>query len=162
MHWLITGTGAIALAIKDERPDATVFATDLSPEAVELARENAERLGLQVTILEGDLLESLPEDLRGWVDLVISNPPYVPAEELEDLPVEVQADPRFALVGGLELVARLAGQATRWLRDGGALVIEIDARYGVEVSEMLGRDFTGVRVERDLAGRDRVVVARKP
>jgi len=157
-----TGTGAIALAMKDERPDATVFATDLSPEAVELARENAERLGLQVTILEGDLLESLPEDLRGWVDLVISNPPYVPAEELEDLPVEVQADPRFALVGGLELVARLAGQATRWLRDGGALVIEIDARYGVEVSEMLGRDFTDVRVERDLAGRDRVVVARKP
>ena len=154
-----TGTGAIALAVKDERPDATVFATDLSPEAVELARENAVRLGLQVTILEGDLLEALPEDLRGWVDLVISNPPYVPAEELEDLPVEVRADPRLALVGGVELVARLASQALRWLRDGGALVIEIDARYGVEVSEMLGRDFTGVRVERDLAGRDRVVVA---
>ncbi len=157
-----TGTGAIALAIKDERPDAAVFATDLSPEAVELARANAERLGLRLTVLEGDLLEPLPGELRGWVDLVISNPPYVPADELEDLPAVVRADPQLALAGGVELAARLAAQAARWLRDGGALVIEIDARHGVEISEMIGRDYTDVRVERDLAGRDRVVVARKP
>ncbi len=157
-----TGTGAVALAIKSERRDATVFATDLSPEAVELASANAERLGLQVTVLEGDLLEPLPGDLRGWVDLVISNPPYVPAEELEGLPVEVRADPRLALEGGVELIDELASQALRWLRDGGTFVVEIDARFGVEASEILARGFTDVRVERDLAGRDRVVVARKP
>ena len=157
-----TGTGAVALAIKSERRDATVFATDLSPEAVELASANAERLGLHVTVLEGDLLEPLPGDLRGWVDLVISNPPYVPAEELEGLPVEVRADPRLALEGGVELIDELASQALRWLRDGGTFVVEIDARFGVEASEILARGFTDVRVERDLAGRDRVVVARKP
>ena len=157
-----TGTGAVALAIASERPGATVFATDVSPEAVELARANAERLGLHVTVLEGDLLEPLPRDLRGWVDLVISNPPYIPTEELEGLPAEVRADPRLALEGGVELIDELAGSALRWLRDGGAFVVEIDARFGVEASEILARGFTDVRVERDLAGRDRVVVARTP
>ena len=75
-----TGTGAIALAIKDERPDATVFGTDLSSEAVALARANATRLGLDVTVIEGDLLEPLPPDLRGWLDAIVINPPYVAPE----------------------------------------------------------------------------------
>jgi release factor glutamine methyltransferase len=157
-----TGTGAIALAIKDERPDATVFATDLSAEAVELARANAERLGLAVTIREGDLLEPLPAELRGWVDAIVSNPPYVPPEEIEDLPPEVRADPRLALAGGTEVHRRLAEEAPRWLRSGGALAVEIDARQGEEVADLLSRRFVRVRVERDLAGRDRVVLARMP
>lgn len=157
-----TGTGAIALAIKDERPDAMVFGTDLSSEAVELARANASRLGLEVTVAEGDLLEPLPADLRGWVDLVVSNPPYVPPEEIDDLPAEVRADPLLAIAGETRVLARLAGQATRWLRSGGALAVEIDARQEKEVSELLSRLFTDVRSERDLAGRDRVVLARMP
>jgi release factor glutamine methyltransferase len=157
-----TGTGAIALAIKDERPDATVFATDLSLEAVELAGANAARLGLDVTVIEGDLLEPLPADLRGWVDAIVSNPPYVPPEEMDDLPAEVRADPRLALAGGTEVHRRLAEQAPRWLRSGGALAVEIDARQGEEVSGLLSRRFVRVRVERDLAGRDRVVLARMP
>ena len=157
-----TGTGAIALAVKDERPDATVFATDLSAEAVELARANASRLGLAVTVLEGDLLEPLPVDLRGWVDVVVSNPPYVPAEDLEALPREVRADPELALVGGIDAYRRLGAQAARWLRDGGVLAVEIDARLGADVVRELSRAFAEVRVERDLAGRDRVVLARAP
>jgi len=157
-----TGTGAIALAIKDERPGAKVFATDRSPEAVELAGANAERLGLDVTVIEGDLLQPLPADLRGWVDLVVSNPPYVPPEELEDLPPEVRADPPLALVDDGAVYGRLAAQALRWLRDGGALALEIDARRASDVAEILRRDFVDVRVESDLAGRDRVVVARAP
>jgi len=157
-----TGTGAIALAIKDERPEARVFATDRSPEAVELARANAGRLGLGVTVLEGDLLEPLPAELRGWVDLVVSNPPYVPPSELEDLPPEVRADPPFALAGGVDVYERLGSQSLRWLRAGGVLAVEIDARRGAEVLQVLGRDFVDVRVEPDLTGRDRVVVARAP
>jgi release factor glutamine methyltransferase len=157
-----TGTGAIALAVKDERPDATVFATDLSAEAVELARANAARLGLAVTVLEGDLLEPLPVDLRGWVDVVVSNPPYVPAEDLEDLPAEVRADPLLALVGGIDVYERLGTQASRWLRAGGVLAVEIDARLGDPVVRALSTAFAGVRVERDLTGRDRVVLARAP
>jgi release factor glutamine methyltransferase len=157
-----TGTGAIALAVKDERPDATVFATDLSAEAVELAESNANRLGLAVTVLQGDLLEPLPPDLLGWVDVVVSNPPYVPAEDLEDLPAEVRADPALALAGGIDVYERLGAQAARWLRDGGLLAVEIDARMGDEVARVLSERFADVVVERDLAGRDRVVLARAP
>lgn len=157
-----TGTGAIALAVKDERPDAAVLATDRSPEAVELATANASRLGLDVTIVEGDLLEPLPRELRGWVDLVVSNPPYVTPQEYGDLPAEVRADPELALVGGLEVYERLAAQAPRWLRDGGVLAVEIGAAQGRDVSSALRSSFTDVRVEQDLAGRDRVVVGRRP
>jgi release factor glutamine methyltransferase len=155
-----TGTGAIALAIEDERPDARVFGTDLSPEAVELAGANATRLGLDATILEGDLLEPLPAEIRGRVDLVVSNPPYVPAGEIDDLPADVRADPWLALAGGTEIHRRLAEQAPGWLRRGGTLAVEIDARQGEEVLGLLSRLFVDVRLEQDLAGRDRVVLAR--
>lgn len=157
-----TGTGAIALTIKDERPDATVLATDLAPEAVELARANAARLGLEVDVRQGDLLAPLPEDLRGWVDLVVSNPPYVRAEEYEDLPTEVKADPREALVGGIAVYERLAAEAERWLRDGGALAVEIHAEAGEAVAAVLRRAFMDVRIRQDLARRDRVVLGRRP
>ena len=157
-----TGTGAVALAIKDERPGAEVFATDLSPEAVELARANAARLSLQVTVVEGDLLDPLPEELRGWVDLVVSNPPYVTEEELQDLPAEVRAEPRLALVGGTQLYERLAIQALRWLRDGGVLAVEIGGSPGADVVKVLEGSYMDVRTLPDLAGRDRIVVARRP
>ncbi|HEX9717765.1 MAG TPA: peptide chain release factor N(5)-glutamine methyltransferase [Actinomycetota bacterium] len=156
-----TGTGAVALAIKDERPGAKVFATDLSPEAVELARANAARLSLKVTVVEGDLLDPLPEELRGWVDLVVSNPPYVTEEELQDLPAEVRAEPRLALVGGTQLYERLAIQALRWLRDGGVLAVEIGGSPGADVVKVLD-SYMDVRTLPDLAGRDRIVVARRP
>jgi release factor glutamine methyltransferase len=157
-----TGTGAIALSVKDERPDARVFATDVSPEAVELARANADRLGLDVTVLQGDLLEPVPSELRGWVDLVVSNPPYVTEDEFADLPVEVRADPPGALLGGIEAYEALARDAARWLRDDGILAVEIGERRAREVVAVLERSFGGVEVRPDLAGRDRVVLARRP
>ncbi len=157
-----TGTGAVALSLKDERPDARVFATDLSPEAVELASANASRLGLDVTILEGDVLEPLPTELRGWVDLVVANPPYVPSEEVDDLPEEVRADPRIALAGDAQVYRRLAADALRWLRDGGILAVEIDARLGEDVVRILARGYADVTIEPDLTGRERVVLARAP
>jgi release factor glutamine methyltransferase len=157
-----TGTGAIALAIKHERPDASVFATDVSSEAVALARDNAERLGLEVRVLQGSLLEPLPGELRGWVDLIVSNPPYVTPEEWADLPREVRADPERSLLGGIDLYARLADSAGRWLRDGGLLAMEIGATQGEAVAGMLARDYGDVRVGNDLTGRDRVVLARRP
>ncbi|HYG72995.1 MAG TPA: HemK/PrmC family methyltransferase, partial [Actinomycetota bacterium] len=81
-----TGTGAIALAIADERRDARVIAFDVSLDAVALTRENAAATGLEVAIHEGDLLDAVPDGLRGRVDLVVSNPPYIAADALEDLP----------------------------------------------------------------------------
>jgi release factor glutamine methyltransferase len=157
-----TGTGAIALAVKDERPDARVFATDLAGEAVELARANALRLGLEVTVLQGDLLEPLPSELRGWIDLVVSNPPYLAPGELDGLPVDVRADPVLALVGDADLFDRLVEQATRWLRDGGALAVEIGASRCDEAMTAFRRSLSHVRIEPDLAGRDRVVLGRRP
>jgi len=157
-----TGTGAVALAIADERPGSRVFATDLSPEAVELARENGARLGLSITVLLGDLLEPLPLELRGAVDLVVSNPPYVTAVEYDDLPAEVRADPPLALVGGTRLHARLAAEAIGWLRRGGALAVEIGAAQGPDVAKVVDRFFEDVRIVPDLAGRDRIVVGRRP
>ena len=156
------GSGAVALAVKNERPDAKVLATDLSPEAVELTCANVARLGLEVDVREGDLLEPLPPELRGWVDLVLCNPPYVTLEEYTDLPPEVRAEPALALLGGIEVHERLAAQALRWLRDGGALAVEIGEGQGQAVSDLLRRSFADVRVHADLAGRDRVVVGRRP
>lgn len=157
-----TGTGAIALAIKDERPGATVHATDRSSDAVELARANAGRLGLDVRVHEGDLLDALPRALRGGIDLVVSNPPYVSAEEYADLPVEVRTDPTGALLGDPELYERLADAGSRWLRDGGALAVEIGAAQAASVAGILSPGYVDVRVVRDLSGRDRVVLARHP
>jgi release factor glutamine methyltransferase len=157
-----TGTGAIALAIKDERPDATVYATDRSADAVALAAMNAERLRLDIRVLEGSLLEPVPPELRGWVDLVVSNPPYVTPQEYEDLPPEVRAEPREALIGDDATYERLADEASRWLGDGGVLAVEVAATRGDAVGGALARWFTDVRVEPDLAGRDRVAVARRP
>ena len=157
-----TGAGAIALSIKDERRDARVFATDRSPEAVELARANAARLELDVTVVQGDLLEPVPPDLRGWIDLIVSNPPYVTAEEYDDLPAEVRADPPDALLGGLAVYETLARDAARWLRDGGVLALEIGERQGADVLAILRDAYADIDVRHDLAGRDRVVVASRP
>ncbi|HZD78600.1 MAG TPA: peptide chain release factor N(5)-glutamine methyltransferase [Actinomycetota bacterium] len=157
-----TGTGAIALAIKQERPGAAVYATDASMEAVRLATENASRLGLDITVVEGDLLEPLAVELRGWIDLVVSNPPYVTAEEYETLPPEVRADPSSALLGGTAVHERLVQEALRWLRDDGVLAVEIGAAQGEAVWRVFAASYTSVRVARDLAGRDRVVVGRRP
>jgi release factor glutamine methyltransferase len=156
-----TGTGAVALSVKSERPDASVFATDLSAEAVELARSNGARLGLDITVSEGDLFEPLPAELLGRVDMVMSNPPYIDPDVLEDLPAEVRADPELALVGGVDLIDRLATDAARWLRSAGVLVVEIGEDRGAEIIRLLEGRFRELRVEPDLTGRDRVVLGRR-
>jgi release factor glutamine methyltransferase len=155
-----TGTGAVALAIAQERPDATVHATDISLQAVDLARENARRVGLDVQVFLGDLLDGLPTDLAGRVDLVVSNPPYVGPEDLGALATEARADPALALVGGTDVHGRLVEETPAWLAPGGSLVVEIGAGQGPDVRELFERRFTGVRVLPDLTGRDRVVRGR--
>jgi len=158
-----TGSGAIALAVADERPDARVFAVDSSSAAVALARENAAALGLSVEVLLGDLLAPLPASLRGVVDVVVSNPPYVRPDEVASLPAEVLADPETALVGGVELVDRLSAEAMTWLRPGGTLALEIGETQGDEVSRAVGAaGAMDARVVTDLTARDRFVVASRP
>jgi release factor glutamine methyltransferase len=155
---LCTGTGAIALAIADEHPGARVSATDRSSDAVALARANAARLRLEVTVDQGDLFEAVPTELRGRVDLVCANPPYVPPARRDALPRDVMADPDEALFGDLGLYRRLFDEARSWLRTGATVAVEIDDDAGAEVrtaAEAAG--FADVEVHTDLNGRDRVV-----
>ncbi|MDP8956955.1 MAG: peptide chain release factor N(5)-glutamine methyltransferase [Actinomycetota bacterium] len=154
------GTGAIALAIKRFVPGARVLATDISTDAVELARTNADRLGLDVEVLRADLLDPVPSELRGGLNLLLSNPPYVTVDEYDALPTEVKAEPYEALVGGIEFHRRLVDAAIEWLAPGGWLITEIGDNQCDEVRELFAEWLTDVEALADLAGRDRIVRGR--
>jgi release factor glutamine methyltransferase len=154
-----TGSGAIALALKRERPLDEVWAVDVSAAALAMARNNAERLGLEVGFEEGDLFAPLLA--RSPFDLVVSNPPYIPSGDLDGLPPEVRCEPRLALDGGadgLSLVRRLAAESTRVLGPGGGLAVEIGAGQASEAAAILHANrFAAVGTRADLAGIERVV-----
>jgi release factor glutamine methyltransferase len=158
-----TGSGAIALAIKQERPDARVWAVDRSSDAVSLARHNAERLALDVVVLQSDLLRGLDAGLTGPLDLVVSNPPYIEPDAVDSLPPDARADPVEALVGGASFYGPLCSQSAGRLRAGGWLVVEIGEQQAEAASAAaLEAGATKVSVRPDLAGRERVVVATWP
>lgn len=161
---LCTGSGNLALALKHSFPEARVLATELSPDAADLARDNAARTGLAVEILEGDLFQPLPADIRGNVDVIVANPPYLGEDELAALPVDVREhEPREALVAGAhgdEFLVSIVEQADRWLVPGGLLAIEISEFLGRRARELMA-PFTG-RVLLDLTGRDRFVIGNRP
>lgn len=150
-----TGTGAIALAIAHELPDAIVTATDISADALALARENAQANGLDVTFVQSDLLASVD----GPFDLVVSNPPYVRVDEVDALEPEVRDwEPRGALVDQGQ-TQRLAAEARARLD--GSLVLEVHADHaGDVVSTLTMLGYEAPTVSLDLAGRERVVEAR--
>jgi release factor glutamine methyltransferase len=150
-----TGTGAIALAIKQELPDAQVTATDLSADALALAAENAVANGLDVELVQTDLLA----DVAGPFQLVVSNPPYVLPEELAELEPEVRDwEPRTALLD-VGQTRRLVDDARRVLD--GWLVLEVHAEHaGATVALLEEAGYDGVHVTRDLAGRERIVEGR--
>src|SRR5439155_18935447 len=149
-----TGGGAIALAIAQERPDARVHATDISPAAIELARENADANGLTVEFREGDLLAGF----EGPFDLLVSNPPYVDPGEVDALEPELREwEPRGALVadGQTERLARDAEQVLN-----GWLVLEVhEARARIVAQSLERAGYSSVGIVNDLAGRERVVEA---
>ena len=162
-----TGSGAIALAIADERPDATVWGTDNSPLALQWARRNAEALGLDVNLVQGDLLDACPPELRGRIDVVVANLPYIATSEQAELPVDVTGhEPHEALFAGddgLRAISVLARQAPGWLFSGGWLVMEIGHTQGPRVRPMLeDLGYLDVALHRDLAGRERIAQGRAP
>ncbi len=159
-----TGSGAIALAIKHELPEARVVSCDVSADALDVARANAERLELEVELLESDLLESVG-DTR--FDLVVSNPPYIGRAELELLAPEVSRyEPRLATLAGedgLDVYRRLLPQAAERLAPGGSLVLECGAGQAAWLLAELERlGYVERNVDRDLAGIERVVWASWP
>jgi release factor glutamine methyltransferase len=152
VHDVGTGSGAVALALADERPDLTVTASDASPEAVEVARANASRLGLDVSI---EVAEGLPD---GEYDLVVANLPYVREDEWATLQPDIRDhEPRIALVSGtdgLDAIRALVAQA----RPGTLLALEHAPAQAHAVRALL----VDARTERDLARRERVTLGRAP
>ncbi|MDX1469191.1 MAG: peptide chain release factor N(5)-glutamine methyltransferase [Acidimicrobiia bacterium] len=160
---LCTGSGALALALKKAFPAASVFATDISQDAIDVAYANKEETGLEVFLAAGDLFDPLPAGLLGTVDLLVSNPPYVAEHEFGSLPADVKREPRVALVAGpsgLEVIQRIGASAADWLRPGGILICEIGETQGVSASACFA-DLQAV-VRKDLTGADRYIVAVKP
>jgi release factor glutamine methyltransferase len=155
------GSGAIALAIADEHPGARVVATDSSPDALAVAEENRERAGLvdRVELVHGELFAGL----SGPFDLVVSNPPYVKPDEIDQLEPEVaEHEPLEALIacGATEAIA---GQAQLRVAPGGWLLFETADGNAPSVADLLtGLGYEEVSVGQDLSGRERVVEGRRP
>lgn len=162
-----TGSGCVALAIKRTRPDARVVACDVSEAALALARANAEANGLDATftradVLAGDFAECVPPPF----DLIVSNPPYIPAHEAGTLAEEVREfEPHLALFAGEDpclFYRALARHARVLLNAGGWMVIETHADYAREAHDLFVKaGFTAVESRRDLAGHPRIVSARR-
>lgn len=162
-----TGSGAIALAVATERVRTTVWATDESEDALGVARANLAGVGraaARVRMVAGDWYTALPTDLAGSVQVLVSNPPYV--AETAELPAEVADwEPSGALRSGpdgLDDLRRIIAGAPGWLEADGALVCEISPEQAGTVAELASRRFGEVRVEEDLTGRSRALVARRP
>lgn len=158
-----SGTGALALAVADEVPGARVHAVERSPQALDWLRRNVAAGPRGVVVTPGDVTDpGLLGELRGRVDVVISNPPYVPAATAVD--PEVHADPAeavFAGSDGLDVVRHVIARAAQWLRPGGVLALEHDDTHGDTVPALLAADgrWQSVTDRTDLAGRPRYVVA---
>ena len=161
-----TGSGCIAISLTMASPRARFQAVDISPAALDLARENARALGVEdrIDFIQGDLLEPLdPESL----DAIVSNPPYVATSEYARLPREIHDhEPPMALEGGrdgLSVISRLVQQAATRLKSGGILLMEIGENQAAQVRELMeAAGFFNVEILKDLAGQDRIAVCGKP
>lgn len=161
-----TGSGCIAVTIAAERPQASVWATDLMPGALEVARLNAQahQVDGRVTFFQGDLLAAVPAGAT--FEVIVSNPPYVKTGDLATLQKEVQQEPRAALDGGpdgVTVIARLVTDALPRLKPGGLLAMEIGEDEGTAVRELLTRaGYHDVKIEKDLARHERLALGRAP
>lgn len=156
-----TGTGAIALALKAERPKLEILATDINPTALDLTRKNAASLKLKLETIQTSILDGLDR----MFDAIVSNPPYLPSGDNSTLDVEVQLEPQEALFGGadgLSLARMIVIAARDKLKSGGLLALELDPRNAhVLASELEPSNWQDVRLESDLVGRERFVLARR-
>jgi len=168
---LCTGSGAIALSVADEVPEARVVAVELDPGAVAWAAENVRRLGLgaRVDLRAGDAVRAdshVLADLTGAVDVLVANPPYIPPDAEPTEPEVRDHDPALALYGGgddgLATARGVIAAAEQLLRPGGVFVMEHGDRQGAATRALVsGSGWTDVSTQRDLAGRDRALLARR-
>ncbi len=156
---LCTGSGALAAAIKKLRPKADVTATDVSGDALALARENAAALGVEIRFVKGDLFSPLSGERFG---VIVSNPPYVPDGLRGRLQAEVEREPALALFAGpdgLDFYRRIAREAPAHLLPGGRLCLEIGDGQADRAAALLRDGFEDIQTLKDLNGLPRVVSA---
>ena len=152
---LCTGSGALALALKHRFPTARVIGTDLSEAAMEVARANGVANNLPVEWFEGDLFTALPDEAKGQIDLLVSNPPYIAEGDWDGLPEDVRREPRQALVAGptgMEIAERVLAAVRHWLAPSGQGWVEV----GENQARTLAGEFSG-QIVIDQYGRDRFV-----
>lgn len=161
---LCTGSGCVAISLAKERPTTRVMATDLSPDALFVARENALRLGaMNVAFLQGDLFAPIAQRrARIKFDLITANPPYIAEADIATLQVDIRGfEPSLALRGGddgLDIVRRIVREAPHFLDEGGALAMEIGAGQAQATAALLeAAGFSDIAVAKDLGGHERVV-----
>lgn len=156
-----TGTGAVALALKAERPKLEILATDINQTALELTRQNATNLKLKLETVQTSVLDGIDR----MFDAIVSNPPYLPSGDDGTLDFEVQLEPQEALFGGtdgLKLAREIVTVARDKLKSGGLLALELDPRNAATLaSELELSIWQDVRLETDLVGRERFVLARR-
>ena len=160
---LCTGSGALAVTLKHLHPDSSVTAIDISDEALSVAKKNAKRNKCEIKFLLSDLYAKLNKDEK--FDVIVSNPPYVSEAEYETLMPEVKDhEPSLALLAGaegLDIYKRLIAEAPKYLKSGGALLVEIGCSQAEAVSKLFEENgFGGIRTVKDLAGLDRVVCGK--
>jgi release factor glutamine methyltransferase len=166
-----TGSGAVGLSLAVELPldGADVWLTDVSEDALDVARANLAGLGRRggrVHLAQGDWFGALPEESRGRFDLITSNPPYVASDDPDIEPGVTEWEPHVALFAdgdGYAALHALTGSAAEWLTPGGWLVVEIGSRQGASAADSFSRHgLVDVAVRQDLTGRDRFVIGRRP
>jgi release factor glutamine methyltransferase len=165
-----TGSGAIAISVAKNLTDSYVYATDVSLEALKVAKDNAQSHGVQeqIEFLCGDLFEPLREKkLEGHVDCIVSNPPYVSAEEFDSLPREVRDfEPIVALRSeeeGMSVHKRIVGNSLAFLRENGVLALEVGLGQSSKVADLIRTQegFNRIEMRKDLGGIERIVLARR-
>jgi len=156
-----TGSGCIGLSLAKHFNNAEVHLTDISFEALQVAEKNSNKNNIQVTIYHSNLLKEVRDNN---FNLIVGNLPYIPSNEVKDLPAEVlNYEPILALDGGkegLDCIAKLIKEANNKLSNNGLLALEIDSRSGDKLTK-LTKDYTNVEIVHDLTGRDRYVFATK-
>ena len=163
---LCAGSGAVAVALKHERQELKVAATDISAEALEIAEKNAEKLlgAGKIRFYRGDLFDALPHstlpDERAY-SMIVSNPPYIPSGEIQYLSPEVRGEPRLALDGGesgLEIIERIIESAPAFLISGGTLLLEADPGQMEKITQLMKlKGFINIKLFKDMAGLNRVI-----
>jgi release factor glutamine methyltransferase len=159
---LCTGSGAVAIALKHERPDIAVYAADIDPGALNVAKGNAARLLPRpgIRCIESDLFDRI----TGRFHIITANPPYIPSRMIPHLALEVRREPRLSLDGGvdgLEVIRRLIGQAASHLYPGGVLFIEADPRQMKNIATILNNHgYKNTGTVSDLSGMPRIITAQ--